>query len=388
MGQDWRQYSAEFRNSADLVTPSPPRILFVPVTSPRGSGEYARALSIATAVTRRFAGAVCHFALSEEAPYAQECPFPATWLPSSPTFHTPLVRALIAQFQPSVVIFDNAGRTAQLRAARQAGARVIFVSSRKRQRRRAYRLRWLRLVDEHWIAYPEFMAGAPTFSERAKAAIMGRPVARYLDCLIPDAEALASGGASSGDSIPQDHVLVLTGGVADSRDFAAAPHVMAQAAARLAAERVPVVLVGAPAEFLPSRKIENLTILPRLTVTEMAARIRAARLVICNGGDTLIQVLALGRACVAIAMAPDQVIRLHRCKRRGLDLRADIDADQILNRTRALWNDPVRRAVQIQQIGQLRITNAMEMVIDSIAKLGERASLGSSTVASLPAASP
>lgn len=370
------------------MTPSPPRILFVPVTAPRGSGEYARALSIATAVTRRFVGAVCHFALSEEAPYAQECPFPATWLPSSPTFHTPQVCALIRQFQPSVVIFDNAGRTAQLRAARQAGARVVFVSSRKRQRRRAYRLRWLRLVDEHWIAYPEFIAGAPTFRERAKAAVMGRPVARYLDCLIPDAEAATSGAVSSAASAPRDHVLVLTGGVADSRDFAAAPHVMAQAASRLAAENVPVVLVGAPAEFVPSRKIDNLTILPRLTVTEMAARIRAARLVICNGGDTLIQVLALGRACVAIAMAPDQVIRLDRCRRHGLDLRADIDCDQILTRARALWHDPVSRAAQIQQIGQLRITNAMDQVIDCIIRLGERASRESSTVASLPAANP
>jgi hypothetical protein len=163
---------------------------------------------------------------------------------------------------------------------------------------------------------------------------------------------------------------------------------MAQAAARLAAENVPVVLVGAPAEFVPSRKIENLTILPRLTVTEMAARIRAARLVICNGGDTLVQVLALGRACVAIAMAPDQVIRLDRCKRRGLDLRADIDADQILTRTRTLWHDPVSRDAQIQQIGQLRITNAMDQVIDCIVRLGERASSETLTVTSLPEASP
>jgi hypothetical protein len=148
------------------------------------------------------------------------------------------------------------------------------------------------------------------------------------------------------------------------------------------------VLVGAPAEFIPSRKIDNLTILPRLTGTDMAARIRAARVVICNGGDTLIQVLALGRACVAIAMAPDQVIRLDRCRRRGLDLRADIESDQILTRTRTLWNDPVSRDAQIQKIGQLKITNAMDRVIDSIARLGERASRESSTVTSLPEASP
>ena len=361
------------------MTAGAPRILFVPVTSPRGSGEYARALAIATVVSRRFAGAVCHFALSEEAPYARECPFPATWLPSSPTFHTPQVRALIAEFQPSIVIFDNAGRTAQLRAASKMGARIVFVSSRPRQRRRAYRLRWLRLVDEHWIAYPEFVAGSPTLWERAKAAIAGRPVARYLDCLIPETDTVHSN--------QQDHVLVLTGGVADHRDFAAAPHVMAQAAVRLATDNVPVVLVGAPPELVPSRVPAKLTILPRLSVTDMAMRIRAARVVICNGGDTLIQVLALGRACVAIAMAPDQVMRLERCKQRGLELRAGIDRDEILSRARLFWRDPASREAQIELIRQLSIVNAMDQVVDSIARLATSGAGVALGIDSLPARS-
>ena len=106
---------------------------------------------------------------------------------------------------------------------------------------------------------------------------------------------------------------------------------------------------------------------------------------ICNGGDTLIQVLALGRACVAIAMAPDQVMRLDRCKRQGLDVRADIDSDQILARTRTLWHEPASRATQIEQIGILKIANAMDRVMDSIARLSERASPDSATDASLPA---
>jgi hypothetical protein len=32
------------------------------------------------------------------------------------------------------VIFDNAGRTAQLRAARPVGARIVYISARRRQR--------------------------------------------------------------------------------------------------------------------------------------------------------------------------------------------------------------------------------------------------------------
>ncbi|MDW8259886.1 MAG: hypothetical protein RML32_10635, partial [Gammaproteobacteria bacterium] len=272
-----------------------PRILFVPVTAPQGSGEYARALAIATAVVRRYPSASCHFALSEQSPVARDCPFPATYLPSSPTFHTRRVQAIIGELQPQIVVFDNAGRTAQLRAARRIGARVVFISSRPRQRRRAYRLRWLALIDEHWIAYPPFIAGPPTLLERCKARLMARPLARYLDCLLPapdpDASLTPRGDAPAGS----DHVLVLIGGVADHPDFAASPSTMVEAARQLALQGVPVRLVGAAPEHAPLRPPAALTVLPRLMVDAVAPAIERATIVVCNGGDTLIQVLALRR---------------------------------------------------------------------------------------------
>src|SRR5262245_43327510 len=112
------------------MSPSLPRVslLFIPVSGPSGMGEYARSLSIATAAAARWPQAKIHFALSREAPYAAEAPFPTTLLPSSATFHPRRVAALIEELKPDVVVFDNAGRTAQLRAARRLGARIVFIS--------------------------------------------------------------------------------------------------------------------------------------------------------------------------------------------------------------------------------------------------------------------
>src|SRR5690349_4256856 len=93
------------------------RFLFVPVSGPRGMGEYARSLALAHAMMHRWPDARVHFVLSREASYARDIPFPATLLPSSPTFHTAEVNALITSFRPTLVIFDNAGRSAQIRAA-------------------------------------------------------------------------------------------------------------------------------------------------------------------------------------------------------------------------------------------------------------------------------
>ena len=78
-----------------------PRILFLPVSGPHGMGEYARAVQIAQAVAARWPDAKIHFALSREAPYEIEPAFAYTLLPSSPTFHTPEVIALIEQMRTS-----------------------------------------------------------------------------------------------------------------------------------------------------------------------------------------------------------------------------------------------------------------------------------------------
>src|SRR5580692_2480153 len=135
------------------------RVLFVPVSAARGFGEYARARELAHGIQRRWPQAQLHFVLSAQASYATQCPFPATLLPGSATLHTPQVVALLAAFQPDIVIFDNAGRGAQIRAARARGARVVYISSRRRQRARAFRLSWMRRLSEHWIAYPRIIAG-------------------------------------------------------------------------------------------------------------------------------------------------------------------------------------------------------------------------------------
>ena len=93
------------------------RVLFVPVSGARGMGEYARALALATAAARRLPQLQVHFIVSREAPYAADLPFPKTLIPASPTMHTAEVVEVIRTFRPTLVVFDNAGRTKQLQAA-------------------------------------------------------------------------------------------------------------------------------------------------------------------------------------------------------------------------------------------------------------------------------
>jgi hypothetical protein len=332
-------------------------------------GEYARSVALANAVVRRWPAIQVHFALSRAAPYAADVPFPATFFPSSPTFHPREVSSLILDIQPTVVIFDNAGRTAQLRAASKVGARVVFVSSRRRQRHKAFRWRWMNLIDEHWIAYPEFIAGALTPVERFKLWICDRPRTRFLGALLPAPDAVAAEAVMQRFNIrPREYVLIVPGGGTPHPGAENAPAIVAAAAGGIARRGYPTVLVGLSPRDLGSNE-HNLTLAPRLPIEQLCELIRGARLVISNGGDTLLQVLACRRPCIAVPIAGDQSHRIACCVDAGIVMASRLDAQALENDAVALIEDTQRLGELEIHFDQCEIANDMEAGLDALMAL-------------------
>ena len=294
---------------------APPRVLFVPVSGPSGMGEFARARGLAEAVAARWPQVEMHFLLHRDAPYAAACRFSTTLIPASPTLCDPEVIDTIHAFKPGVVVFDNAGRTAALKAARAAGAKVIYVSSRGRQRYKAFRLRWMRLLDDHWISYPPSIAGALSGFERLKQRVAGRPQLRFLDAVIapPDEAAL---DALLPD-FPAPDLVIVPGGGSAFHDSAMTPAQFARWGEALAAHGHRVVFVAGPSFTGEVAVSERLQLLRGVGGGALMALLRRSRLVLVNGGDTLLQALALGRPCVAVPIAGDQAARIARCVAAG-----------------------------------------------------------------------
>jgi len=347
------------------------RVLFVPVSGPRGMGEYARALALATEASQRWPQLEIHFALSQQAPYAADTPFPKTLLPSSPTFHNPEMAELIRAFRPTLVVFDNAGRTAQLRAAARMGARVVYVSSRERQRGRAFRLRWMNMLDEHWIAYPEFIAGELSTFERLKLKVLRRPVVKYLDVVLPPRNAaLAAETMKRFDVTFGDYVLVVPGGGTDHPGAENAPQIIAEAARRIAKRGVPTVLVGVtPSGHLDKPPPHTLHVAPRMPMAQLAALMRGARVVVSNGGDTLLQAIAAARPCVAVPIAGDQAYRIARCEQRGLAVASRLDEQALAEATLSLLDDSARHAAFVMRLSKATLGNGLDTALASIARL-------------------
>jgi glycosyltransferase involved in cell wall biosynthesis len=331
-------------------------------------GEYARSLAIARAASRRFEDAAIHFILSREAPYAADLPFPATLLPSSPTFHSAAVIEVLEKWRPDVVIFDNAGRTAQLRAAHRLGARVVYISARRRQRRKAFRLHWMRLIDEHWIAYPEFIAGGLGLSERLKLKIAGRPVMRYLDVILSQGD-LSSRGAvlSRAGCETGAFVLVVPGGGTGHPGADDAAIQFLTTARALAAGGVATIWVGpTEAGTAPRPNWHPLGPLPQ---AELAELMRAAHLIIANGGSTLLQAIACGNACIAAPIAKDQAERIRRCVAAGVAVAATLDAPSMLQAAQALLQNEPQRAALADRARRLGLADGVEVAMQALGGL-------------------
>jgi len=344
-------------------------------------GEYARSLAIAHAARRRWPTAEIHFVLSRQAPYAATVPFASTLLDSSPTFHTRAVARLIKAFRPSIVVFDNAGRTAQLRAARRQGARIVYISARLRQRRKAFRWRWMRMLDEHWIAYPELIAGELGWLERFKLKRLGRPTVRYLDVIL-------SRSTPEDDSITvrvglkqRAFVLVVPGG---GTGHPGAHDAAGQflAAANSLAETETVVFVGptrsadagvpthatAGNPVVPSSRLRCFNSLPQADLADLLSH---ARLVVTNGGSTLLQAIACGRPCVAVPIAQDQAERIQRCVNAGVAATAELAAPSIVRAATNLLRDESARAALAQRAGKLKLANGIEIALNALSHLAE-----------------
>jgi hypothetical protein len=334
--------------------------LFVPVSGPFGKGEYARALAIAKGAEARWPGAAIQFVLSREAPYAAQAPFPTTLLASSATFHSTAVVEIIEHWAPDMVIFDNAGRTAQLRAAKRAGARVVFISARRRQRRKAFRLRWMRLIDEHWIAYPEFIAGAMSFVERLKLRLMRRPVLRYLDVIL-DSHPLDPRPVASG------YVLVVPGGGTGHPGANDAVDQFLGAAQGIAALGVDTIFVGR--EDVAGAAVLPLRMLGSLPQSELADLMRNARLIVANGGSTLLQSIACGKPCVAVPIAGDQSQRIRRCVAAGVTIAAPLESAAIVRAAARLLDDEPQLDALAARAAALGLADGVDVALRAMAAL-------------------
>lgn len=347
------------------------RILFVPVSGARGSGEYFRCLTIAQRVRERWPTVDIRFIVSREAGYAHEVPFPTVLVDRSPTYESAAVNRAIDELKPNVVIFDSAGRVAQLRHARTRGARTVYVSSRPRTRWKGFRLRRMLQLDQHWLAWPRVLDGALSAVERAKLWLTRSVSVVFLDCVFPltDATRAAAYRRELGLD-PDPYILFCAGGGGYEHQGRSAPEIFGLAAAEVArANGIRTVWVRGPNYTGALAPHPGLLELGALTGARMIDLLSGAHFAVTNGGSLLLQALALKVPCIAAPVAGDQDARIRACAARGLLIPARLEFRALATSALALAKDRARVAEMKTRLAELDLSNGVDTAAAALGRL-------------------
>jgi hypothetical protein len=345
-----------------------PVILFVPVSGRGGAGEYHRALAIAAALRQRWPDAHLRVLLNREAPYAAATPYPVTLLNDSPTRDVGAVVTAINEHQPDVVIFDNAGRVAQWRAARRIGASVVYISSRRTTRWKGFRPRRMRLLDEHWLIRPATLGGELTAWETFKLRWFGRMRIRFLATVFEEPDRVAAAQLMQRHGLEKGQfILVCAGGAGSFGDRINAPGMFLQAAVLIAAATArKVVAIGLGVDHVDA---PGVTLLPRLRNAELVALLPEARVCVVNGGSLLVQALVMQAVCIAVPIAGDQPARIAACAAKGALLSVPLAAPAMCAKAVQLANDDALRQRLIDCAGALGLRNGAAEAVQAVEML-------------------
>jgi UDP:flavonoid glycosyltransferase YjiC (YdhE family) len=98
---------------------------------------------------------------------------------------------------------------------------------------------------------------------------------------------------------------------------------------------------------------------------------RAARLVVANGGSTLVQAIACGNASIAVAIAQDQIERIRRCIAAGVTEGARLDASSIVHAVRRLLQDESLRTALAGRASRLGLADGVALAVNALDALIE-----------------
>jgi UDP:flavonoid glycosyltransferase YjiC (YdhE family) len=119
---------------------------------------------------------------------------------------------------------------------------------------------------------------------------------------------------------------------------------------------------------LPNARLRCFSSLPQADLAELLSQ---ARLVVTNGGSTLLQAIACGCACIAVPIAEDQPKRIERCVAAGVAIAAELTTESMLRAATKLLRDDPSRAALAQRAARLKLANGVEIALNALAHLAE-----------------
>ncbi|AQQ00387.1 MULTISPECIES: hypothetical protein [Pseudoalteromonas] len=334
------------------------RLLFIPVSSPQGIGEYMRSLLLAQSLQIEFANSIdIHFILNKHTAYAKDCPFETTLLEHSATKELDYVCEFIEQFRPDVVVFDCAGRAGHMKAAKKVGAKVVFISQHAKKRAKGLKLNRVNLIDVHWVVQPDYCIEPLTWAESTKLAMFSLAYPNNVGPFVAFASSEQKRDVLNRYHLePNSYFIVNAGSGGHSVNNLNCADVYFNAALKITKRTgLTGVVVFGPNYPGVIPNSNELICLSSLQNTDFLALMSQAKVALLSGGDTLLQAIAVQTPVAACAISKDQAARLAHCVGTGVVLKANFDTDDISAKVEhiietSFYNGLVNKYAQLENI--------------------------------------
>ncbi len=311
------------------------KVLFIPVSTSIGVGEYVRSLTIAEIIEQHIPNTKTAFVISEQAPYANSCPYKAFLTPSSPTMASTEVIKILSEFTPDIVIFDGAGRVKQYEHCKKLGAATVFICQHNKKRNKGLRWRRLKFLDMVWDVQPSFSRQSLSRWSQLKLKLLKKPLPREVGPIHPSftdsyrRELLEQLQVEKGK-----FVVVNAGGGGQTIHGASAAQTFAEASVHLSKTLDEKLLIIYGPNFRGSKLRElkeNITELQNINSMQIGALLSCARAAILGGGDTLLQAMRYNTPTVAVSLAHDQPKQIQACMANGNVIQSQLSDTKIVD---------------------------------------------------------
>lgn len=350
-------------------------VLFIPVSSSSGIGEYMRSMIIAKAFKLRWPNVKIHFILNEQVSYIKNCPYTVHTCKGSPTKNISGVNDIIEKVSPDLVFFDASGRAKQFKKAKAIGAKVAFISQHNKKRTRGLKLNRLLNTDIHWVAQPDYCIKNLNFWQRLKLTIFNKKAPKNIGPVFEQSSHEYQKQLLIKHDLSTEEYFIFnagSGGRKVANVFAA--DIYYQAAQNFYRKTLAlkinmkcVVLFGSNyPKDLPENK--NIICLKNIENKDFIALLSNAKGCVISGGDTLLQCIALQKTSVAAPVSPDQPARLKLCKDQQLVLAADPTSDSLVQQAMLILDE--EKTVNITQNLQCKKpVKALQVIINDVTLL-------------------
>ncbi len=344
------------------------RVLFIPVSSPSGIGEYMRSMIIAKALLSRWPALEVHFVLNEQVSYFNDCPYHVHSCKYSPTKDTAKVNQILEQVNADLVIFDASGRAKQFQKAKKLGAKVAFISQHNKKRARGLKLNRLLHTDIHWVVQPDFCMKPLSLMQRSKLFLFKKSSPNNIGPVFEMSSDEYQKKIRQQYDLNEKQYFIFNAGsgghVVGDKLVTDIYYQAAKALYQKTKQKCLVVFGNNYPKSLPSD--DDVVCIKNIDNKDFVALLAGAQICIISAGDTLLQCIALGNICVAAPVSPDQPARLKLCQSHEQVLPAQPTVDSLLCQTmKSLEIAKDNKSVN----SKTDKVHALDIVIDDIALL-------------------